>query len=476
MNLSHKEQRKQVYQIMQDFLRSTLVSEEELKLGDVFQGLGDKPPKTPCKLKIPARGRNAQEVYDEMLTDVYAQQSHLQHPRCFSFIPSPVSPYSWMGDIMTSVCDPHAGSWMLSSGACRIEQELIRWMSGLAGYPNTSGGIFVSGGSIANMTALTAARDAKLSPKDRERAVAYVSGQTHSSVAKSLRIIGFWPSQIRVIPTDADFCMDIPALRAAVEQDLADGKRPFAVIATAGTTNTGSIDPLPEIAALCKKHDMWMHVDGAYGASVLVSKKYRSRLKGIELSDSFSWDAHKWLMQTYGCSAVLVRDQATLLHSFSTHPEYLKDAEAKEGQVNFWDLGPELSRPARCLKLWITLQTLGTDAVGEMIEYGYQLAEWAQDELMRHTHWEIISPAQQAILNFRYAPDGMSEAQLDEINQELSRKITESGYAGLVTTELHGKKVLRICALHPETTEMDMRTTIRLLDQYAKSLYLQRTA
>lgn len=476
MDLSWKEQRKQVNGLMQEFLRSTLVSDEEIKLDDVFQVSGDKTIEKLRNTGIPVKGRNIREVYEQMVDDVYSHQSHLQHPRCFSFVPSPVSPYSWMGDFMTSVCDPHAGSWMLSSGASCIEQEVIKWMCGLAGYPQSAGGIFVSGGSMANLTALTAARDAKLSDKERGNAIAYVSCQTHSSVAKGLRIIGFFASQIRMIPTDAAFCMDMKELQKAVEKDLSDGKRPFAVIATAGTTNTGSIDPLLEISALCKEYDMWMHVDGAYGASVLVSEKYRERLKGIELSDSISWDAHKWLMQTYGCSAVLVRNQKNLLRSFATHPEYLKDAEAKEGQINFWDLGPELTRPARCLKLWITLQIMGTEAVGKMIEHGFQLADWAQDELMKYKDWEIVSPAQQAIVNFRYAPEGMNETQLDEINQELSREISGSGYAGIVTTELNGKKVLRICALHPETTELDMRTTIRLLNQYANVLYLQLTA
>ncbi len=174
---------------------------------------------------------------------------------------------------------------------------------------------------MANLTALTAARDAKLAPQDRGRAVAYLSDQTHSSVAKALHIIGFCQEQIRILPSDAAFRMDTGALEMAVKKDLAAGRRPFAVVATAGTTNTGSIDPLEEIADICRRFDLWMHVDGAYGASLLLSGQGRRLLSGIALSDSISWDAHKWMMQTYGCSVVLVREQKNLLRSFATHPE-----------------------------------------------------------------------------------------------------------------------------------------------------------
>ena len=251
-------------------------------------------------------------------------------------------------------------------------------------------------------------------------------------------------------------------------EDLSAGRKPFAVIATAGTTNTGSIDPLEDIGALCREYGLWMHVDGAYGASVLVSKKYRGRLKGIELSDSLSWDAHKWLMQTYGCSAVLVRDVSSLARCFAVHPEYLKDASVGEGEVNFWDLGPELTRPARSLKLWMTLQVMGTDALGQVIDHGCHLAKTAENAIRSLPGWEIISPAAQAIVNFRFAPAGVPERELDALNQEISRAISAGGFAQVLTTELNGKKVLRICALNPETTDGDIRKTVELLDRLAR--------
>ena len=229
--------------------------------------------------------------------------------------------------------------------------------------------------------------------------------------------------------------------------------------------------PLPEISALCKKYNLWFHIDGAYGASVLLSPKYKSLLNGTELADSISWDAHKWLFQTYGCAMVLVKDIRNLFHSFHVNPEYLKDLENDIENVNTWDIGMELTRPARGLKLWLTLQVLGSDLIGSAIEHGFQLAVWAEEALKGKQDWEIVSPAQMAMINFRYAPDDLTKEEQDLLNEQISCKILDSGYAAIFTTVLNGKTVLRICAIHPEATQEDMQHTIDLLDQYGRELY-----
>lgn len=324
---------------------------------------------------------------------------------------------------------------------------------------------------MANITALTAARDNKLTDKNLFLGVAYISEQTHSSVAKGLRIIGITDKRIRRIPVDSEFRMDTKKLREAIEKDKKAGYIPFAVIGTAGTTNTGSIDPLEEISDICKEYGIWFHIDGAYGGSVLLSPKYRELLKGTELADSLSWDAHKWLFQTYGCAMVLVRDIKTLYHSFHVNPEYLKDLEGDLENVNTWDIGMELTRPARGLKLWLTLQILGTDLIGSAIEHGFSLAQWAEEALQSKENWEIVSHAQLAMINFRYAPEDLTEEEKNSLNESISKRMTESGFAAVFTTVLNGKTVLRICALHPEATKEDMYRTIELLDQYAKEGY-----
>jgi glutamate/tyrosine decarboxylase-like PLP-dependent enzyme len=317
------------------------------------------------------------------------------------------------------------------------------------------------------LAALTAARNAKLSENQYGDGVAYISGQTHISAAKGLRIIGFRGDQIRKIPCDDNYRMVTSSLEKAILDDQAAGKIPFVVIASAGTTNTGSIDPMNDIATICEKHNLWLHVDGAYGASILVSQKYKYLLDGVSRSNSISWDAHKWLMQTYSCSALLVRDKQCLINGFSANPEYYKDATATDNEINYWEFGPEMTRPARSLKLWITLQVLGTEAMGRMVEYGVQLAEWAEDEIKKHENWEIISPAQLGIINFRYAPPGFTDEQLDALNTKISNAIVKDGFAFVLTTILAGKTVLRMIAIHPDTTEDDIRNTIRLLAKYA---------
>jgi glutamate/tyrosine decarboxylase-like PLP-dependent enzyme len=419
-------------------------------------------------IEIPSRGRPLEQVVEQMLSDIYPYRMRMDHPRCFAFVPSPSSALSWLGDLLTAAHNPHAGSWLQSSGPSCVERSLIAWLNERIGYPPTAGGLFVSGGSMANLVALTAARDRMLDVQSRPLGVAYVSEQTHSSVAKGLRIIGFVDPQIRKIPTDSQWRLDVDCLAEVVAADRARGLKPFAVVASAGTTNTGSIDPLKLISEVCASNHLWMHVDGAYGASISLSPRHRSLLDGIERADSVSWDAHKWLFQTYGCGMVLVRDERHLSDSFHTNPEYLRDAQVDEDQINYWDFGQELTRPARALKLWLTLQVLGWDGVGEAVAHGFQLACWAADELRQHSDWEIVTPPQLAIVNFRYAPAGRTEAELDELNRAISRRAISEGFAGVLTTKLKGRTVLRICAIHPDAKQSDMRETIRRLNAYGR--------
>lgn len=416
---------------------------------------------------FPKEGRPLRNVIEEMTEDVYTNQAVMQHPRFFAFVPSPATPISWLADVMTYSYNPHAGSWLQSSGASCIEQEVIRWLCRQAGYPESAGGLFVSGGSMSNLTALITARNVQLSEDEYSIGTAYLSGQTHSCVARGLRIMGLRTDQMKHIPADENYRMDITCLEQEIIKDKASGKKPFVVIATAGTTNTGSVDPLHEIADLCEKHNMWMHVDGAYGGSILVSPKYRHILDGISRADSITWDAHKWLFQTYGCSMVLLKKEQYLVNCFSTHPEYLKDAVIENDQTNYWDWGPELTRPARSLKLWFTIQTLGTQKLSQMVEHGVQTAEWFEQELRNHQDWEIVTSAQLAIVNFRYAPDSFSAERLNKMNEIISQKMVSNGFACILTTHLKDLTVLRICAIHPDTTKDDIEKTIRLLIHYA---------
>ncbi|MBM6755699.1 aminotransferase class I/II-fold pyridoxal phosphate-dependent enzyme [Collinsella tanakaei] len=424
---------------------------------------------------IPEHGRALDDVVAEMEHEVIGYGYNADHARFLGFVPGPTSAISWLGDIIAAGYNRHAGSFANYPAGLAAEDVLLAWCADQAGFPaDTAGGLFVSGGSTANLTALAAARDAMLPEDAWDRGVAYVSEQTHSSVAKGLHIIGIPREHVHAVSCDDAWRMDIAALEDAIEADRAAGLIPFAVVGTAGSTNTGSVDPLREIARVCAENHLWMHVDGAFGASALITR-YRDMLDGVELADSLSWDAHKWLFQTYSCGMVLVRDRANLLNTYSTHPEYLKDLQDRTDLVNPWDLGPELTRPARGLKLWFTLQAMGSAGLAEAVEHGFTLARWVEDECRKNPDIEIVSPAQMAMVNFRYAPAGLAEDELDELNLDISRRMLESGYAGVFTTELAGKKVLRVCAIHPEAKEEDMRGTVQHLNAlYAEALETRR--
>lgn len=422
------------------------------------------------KMPIPRVGRDPKQVMDELAEDVLQKSMILQHPRFFSFVTSAVSPYSLMASILTDIYNPHGGAYMETPGACIIEEKLISWMGGLAGYPQEGcGGLFVSGGSMANMTALIAARESRLNENEYPIGVAYLSDQTHSSVAKGLRMIGLRKDQIVIIPTDEDYKMRMDLLEEKISSDLAEGKKPFVVIGSLGTTNTGSIDPLMDIGNICQKYGLWFHVDGAYGGSVLFSDIYRNYAKGVELSDSLSWDTHKWALQIYSCSSLIVKNKDTLLNSFSQHPEYLEDIRCQEHN-DPWDMGPEMTRPHRSLKLWCTLQAMGTDLLADVIDYSFYNANVAKRELEKDSNWEITSKPMCGAITFRFAPKGYSEAQLDEINSMISKKIIEDGYAFIVTTVLKGKRVLRLCLINGNTTTDDVIGTIDYLKKISHSL------
>lgn len=422
---------------------------------------------------IPERPRPVESVVDELTNDVLACGARTEHSRFFGFIPGPASMASWVGDSLATAANLHGAATANAPEAVAAERATLRWLADRVGYGPQAGGDFVSGGSMANLTALTAARDRQLGQEDWSRAVAYISVETHSSIVRALSVIGITDSRVRRINVDEQFRMIPSDLEAMITADRANGFAPFVVVATAGTTNTGAIDPLGEIAAISRANGLWLHVDGAFGASLLVSEKHRTLLDGIELSDSLSWDAHKWLFQTYGLGVVMVRDQADLLRSFHVSPEYLDDIKADIREPNPSDIGIELTRPTRGLKLWFTLQVYGSAAIGDWIDRGVSSAEAFQRLLVGRPNWTIVSDAALGILTFRYAPLNFSEDELDALNKELSERMLAEGFAAIFTTTMLGRKVLRVAAINPKTTRADLVDTISRLDKHALALVAQ---
>ncbi len=464
---NEEEQKRQLVSV-QKRLYEMIESYNTLRDKPIFIVPTDDELKEFEKVQIPEEGRNAVEVEEELMKYVFNKQALTQHPRFFSFVSTAVSPYSIAGSILTDLYNSNAGSYSLSPGAGLVEEKLCKWMGNYAGYPEeTSSGIFLSGGSISTMSAIIAARTNKLDEFDIPKGVTYLSDQAHSSVKKALKMLGFRKDQIVILNTDKDFKMDTKALEEAIIKDKSEGKIPFLVVATLGTTNTGTIDPLSEIGDIAKKYNLWFHVDGAFGASSLISPIYRNLSKGIEKSDSLTWDTHKWLMQTYSCSTLIVKNKQTLLDAFIEHPEYLEDVASSE-HPDGWDRGPEMSRPQRAIKLWFTVQATGTNLLAEMIEYSFYNAVLVQSELEKRENWEVVSKPSCGTINFRYVPKGLTEEEINQLNVNITREIDEIGFAYIVTTTLNNVKTIRMCMINANSTEKDIIDTVEMLDQIAK--------
>jgi len=419
--------------------------------------------------ELPQDGSAVPRVLARVENQVMAWMAHCAHPRFFAFVPGPSNFVGVMAETLASGFNSINECWLESSGATTVELVTLDWIRKLAGMPDSAGGIFTSGGSMANLTALAAARDRRLPMDDRRRGMVYFSSQTHSSIEKGLRILGFAPDQLRVLEPDSSFRLRAASLRAAISADRGAGRLPFCVVANAGTTNTGTVDPLEELAEACRDNGLWLHVDGAYGAGALFCERGRRLLAGLDRADSFSVDPHKWLFQPFDCGCLIVRDRRTLTDAFHAQPEYLKDAAATEEEPNLWDYGPELTRPFRALKLWMSLQVFGARAFEDALLKGFALAERMERELRARPGWEIVTPAQLAILTFRYAaaPDP------DNVNQRIADAMKEEGFALVLSTRLNGRKVLRMCTINPRTTEGDLLETMQRLEVAANQCSLR---
>jgi aromatic-L-amino-acid decarboxylase len=443
-----------------------------------FEELPEKPvtrkadrPTLETRLReaLPEHGSNALEVLDQLRWDVFSNIMHTDHPRFFAFVPSPSNFVGVMADALASGFNVFAGTWLEASGPTQIELVTIDWLRQACGLPDSAGGLFVSGGSMANMTALSVARHVKLGNRI-ENVVIYFSDQTHSSIERGLRVLGFQNDQMRKIQSDDCFRLDISALEREVKADRAAGRVPFCVVANAGTTNTGAIDSLLALADYCHQEKLWLHVDGAYGAAAVFCERGQALLNGLAHVDSLSLDPHKWLFQPYEIGCVLVRKERWLKEAFHILPEYLADIEGKEGEVNFCDRGIQLTRGFRALKLWMSLQVFGRSAFQEALNRGFEMAEVAEAALRELSNWQVVTPAQMGIVTFRCIPAGLSPEKLDWLNRELVDEMIADGFAMISSTVLRGQTVLRMCTINPRTIEGDVRETIKRLDEMSKGL------
>lgn len=422
---------------------------------------------------LPEKGRPADEVLDDFWEDVEPLAGKIDHPRFFAFIPSSPTFGSVLGDWLATGCNFFQGTWIESPGPSQVELVVLDWLKEGLGYPGEADGTFTSGGSAANLMGLAAAREDRLGgvPGD---GVAYCSDQTHTAVDRALRILGFPGGRLRRLPSDDDWRLDPGAVAEAVERDRGRGLEPFCVVASAGTTNTGAVDPLPELADLCREEGLWLHVDGAYGAFARLAggaselgAREAAKLEGLERADSLVLDPHKWLYVGYEAGCVLVRRTGALPEAFHVLPDYLQDTATQTGEVNFADYGLQLTRRARAIKVWTSLGIHGAEAVREEVDRTLALARHAERRVREHPELELAAPASLGITCFRWRGDAASGAdtRLDRINRAAVERIQDGERFMVSSTRLDGRYVIRLCTMNYRTGRSDVDA---VLDEVAR--------
>jgi len=384
------------------------------------------------------------------------------------YIPGGGQYYAALGDYLADVFNRYAGVAFASPGAVQLEKSLLRWMADLVGFPDSAGGDLTSGGSIANLMGVVAARDsAGLTGAGLKSSVIYTSPQTHHCVDKAIRIAGLGECLRRQVNLDARWRMDPLALAAAVEADRAAGLRPWLVVASAGTTDTGSVDPLAEIADIAAYHDIWMHVDAAYGGFFMLCEDGRRKLKGLERADSLVMDPHKGLFLPYGSGAVLVRDVASLHRAHYYDADYMQDAKSSEQDLSPADLSPELSRPFRGLRLWLPLMLCGLAPFRAALEEKLLLARYFHRKISALPGFEVGPEPELSVLTYRYVPQ---KGDADLLNRHLLEAIHEDGRVFISSTMIEGKFMLRLAVLNFRSHREQVDLLLDLLETHSRRL------
>ncbi len=458
------------------YLAADAVAEHRAKLTErpVFGKVGaaaslfDEP--------VPEEGRPFEEVLAFAREHILPFPMGNSHPRFYGFINATADPVGITADYLAAAMNPNC--WGGDHAAIHVEHRVMHWLAELLGYPPEAEGILVSGGSMANFTALAAARRAMtpgnvredgLAGPDRPVLTVYASDQVHSCVDKAVDLLGIGTNQLRKIPSDDAFRLPMAALARAVAEDRRAGRTPAIVVGNAGTVNTGAIDPLGEIAEFCRREGLWFHADGAYGAMARIAPALAPLFAGLEQADSIAADPHKWLYVPYEAGATLVREPGRLASTFRRFPEYLaSDPESPfPGPAWFAERGVELSRGFKALKVWMGLKTHGRRGYAEAIGNDVRLAHFLAAEVVRRKDFELLAPCILSIANFRFRPPGraLGDETLDRINRRIVNRLVGSGSFFLAPTILKGRASLRVSITNFRTSESDL---LFLLDECAR--------
>lgn len=454
---------------------------------DQTRGLRDQPaweqPPTEVKRAIkgeplPLEGQSAEQVYEDFLRMVQPYTSGNRHPRAWGWVRGNGTPLAAMAEMLAASMNAHLGGGEQSPTF--VEERCLEWLAEVMGMPAGTTGILVSGGTMANLLGLAVARDARAGFDVREAGLAgdgrlavYASSETHMWARKSMDVLGMGARQLRMIPVDEGFRIDLAALREQIDRDRAEGLRPIAVIGNAGTVNSGAVDDLPALAAMCREENLWFHVDGAFGALLKLSDRYAPLVRGAELADSLAFDLHKWMYLPFEIGCLLVADAAAHRAAFASTASYLEGntrGMLATGLI-FSDRGIELTRGFKALKLWMTLKTFGVRAVAAQIEQNMEQAQFLERRVQEEPELELMAPRRMNIVCFRYRGKGpRDEERSNGLNRELVIRLQESGEFVVSGTVLRGSYVLRIANTNHRSRMQDFEDLVQAVLRIGRDL------
>lgn len=449
-----------------------LIAEHLATLRDqpVFATLGRQEADTLVAGPPPATGRDLESLLKTLGERVFPHAAREPHPGFMAYVPGCPTFPALLGDWIAGGFNFFAGVWPVAAGPNALELSVLDWFRQWIGMPVGAGGLLTSGGSAAMVTAAIAARHAVVGEDASRmpRLALYASDQAHSSVVRAAWIAGVPRAQVRSIAVDDGYRMRCDRLAEAIERDRAAGLLPMMVMASGGTTNTGSVDPLSDIADLCASEQIWMHVDAAYGGFAALTERGSLALDGLGRADSVTLDPHKWLFVPFECGCLMVRDPRRLKAAFQIFPEYLRDVEASGEQVNFADYGEQLTRYSRALKIWLSVSYFGVDAIRDAIDGAMDLVLLAEQLVGAEPSLELLSPAQLGVICFRAHPAGLDDpAALDSLNERINGAINAGGRYFISSTRLGGRFSLRICVLGYRTARRDIEGLIDAIGREA---------
>ena len=418
----------------------------------------------------PEAGTDFEALLATLRDDVLPYAAREPHPGFMGYVPGCPTFPAILGDWLATGFNIFAGVWPIAEGPNALELAVLEWFRAWIGMPPGSGGLLTNGGSGATLTAIVAARHAVVGEDASRlpRLTLYTSDQAHSAVARAAWIAGVPRAQVRVLPTDGHYRLRVSDLRAAILADRAVGLLPLVVAVSAGTTNTGAVDPLDDIADLCAAEGVWLHADAAYGGFAALTDRGRALLQGLGRCDSVALDPHKWLFVPFECGCLLAREPERLRAAFQILPDYLRDVAPGEEQVNFADYGEQLTRQARALKVWLGVRYFGLATLRDAMNQAMDLAVYAERLVRAEPLLEVMSRAQLGVLCFRVRPAGASDAELDVLNERVNALVNARGRQLVSSTRLRGAFTLRLCVLGYRTTEADVTELVRAVVDVAR--------